>query len=147
MKGSIGQVIGIDENDPADKVFIRFDDAEINQLLPTGVPLSSTWMEPFNTAYLAIHKELLELFSLEMALFYKAVAEGDLRTAKLLYNRHPGVDIEARNPEGMTAIHIAILKGHTNLIEWLVDEVKVDMEKPDMKSYCPIHNAVLGLFI
>jgi len=144
LKGSVGRVIGIDERDPSGKVFIRFDDAEIHQWLPTGVPLPSSWMDPYQSAHPAIDRELLELYSLELALFFKVVSEGDLRTAKLLYNRQPGVDVEARNPDGKTALHVASRKGHTNLVEWLLNEAKVDANKPDAKVYRAIHHAVLG---
>ena len=142
--GSVGRVIGIDERDPTKNVFIRFDDAEIHQWLPSNVSLPSAWMDPFYTAHPAINRELLELFSSELALFFKAVNQGDLRTAKILYNRQPGVDVEARNSDGKTALHIASRKGHTDLVEWLLDAAKVDVDKPDLKGFRAIHLAVLG---
>lgn len=142
--GSVGRVIGVDERNPAHNVFIRFDDAEIHQWLPSDVSLPSAWMEPFQTAHPAIDRELLDLYSLEFALFFKAVNEGDLRTVKILYNRQPGVDVEARNSDGKTALHIASRKGYIDLVEWLLNEAKVDVNKPDLKSFRAIHHAVLG---
>lgn len=147
MKGSVGRVIGIDGRDPSGKVFIRFDDPEIHQWLPTDVPLPSAWMDSFQSAHPAIDRELLELFSLESSLFFKAVSEGDLRTAKLLYNRQLGVDAEARNSGGRTALHVASRKGHTDLVEWLLNEAKVDVNKSDVKGYRAIHHAVLGYLL
>ncbi len=144
MIGSVGRVVKIDQRDPANNVFVRFDDAEIHQWLPSNVSLPSAWMDPFYTAHSALNRELLDLFSWEFALFFKAVNEGDLRTAKILYNRQLGVDVETRNSDGKTVLHIASRKGHTDLVEWLVEEAKVDVDKPDLKGFRAIHLAILG---
>ena len=64
-------------------------------------------------------------FSIELALFFKAVNEEDLHIAKTLYNRQPGVDVKARNLDGRTALLITSLWGHYDLVQWLLEEAKV----------------------
>ena len=134
---------GIDEKDPSGKVFIQFDNSELNKFLPKGASLQSAWMDPIQSAHPGIDKDLLDLVSKEVALFLKAVEEGAIRVAKLLVNRH-GVDPECRNAEGKNALHIACHKGYWDLTHWLLDEVKVDMEQPDNKGFRAVHYAVLG---
>lgn len=100
-------------------------------------------MEPFQPAHLGFDKEYLQLGSNEVDLFLKVVDGGDLRSARLLYNNR-GVDAEARNADGRTALHIASLKGHYDLVQWLLVGAKVDANNPDYKGYCATHYAALG---
>jgi len=100
-------------------------------------------MEPFQSPNPSIDKERLDLGAKLVALFFRAVGEGDLRNAKLIHERH-GVDAEARNPEGKTALHLATQKGYIELIDWLLDEAKVDVNQPNSKGYRAIHFAILG---
>jgi len=134
----------MDFNDPSGKVVIRFDDPEIQQLFPSNsVSLPSAWMDPFQPTHPTSNKEFLDLASIEVDLFLKVVNEGDLRTAQQLHNRR-GVDAEARNAGGMTALHIASLKGHRDIVQWLLVKAKVDVNNPDYKGYCSVHYAALG---
>ena len=89
-----------------------------------------------------IEKERLNLASKLVALFFTAVEEGDLRSARLLRDRH-GVDAEARNPEGKTALHLATQRGYKELIDWLLDAALVDVDQPDLKGYQAIHFAII----
>lgn len=100
-------------------------------------------MDPFLPTNPTFNKEFLDLASTEVALFLKVVGEGDLRTAQQLYNRR-GVDAEARNVEGMNALHLASLKGHCDIVKWLLVKAKVDVNNPDYKGYCSVHYAALG---
>ena len=89
-----------------------------------------------------IEKERLYLASKLVALFFTAVEEGDLRNAKLLHDRH-GVDAEARNPDGKTALHLATQRGYKELIDWLLNEAHVDVDQTDLKGYRATHFAIL----
>ena len=144
MKGVIGQVTGIDEEDPSGKLFIEFDDSEIYDWLPKSAPLPSAWMDLYETALPSYSKELQELASKEVTLFFQAADGGDLRTAKLLHCRHGVNADEARKPDGKTALHLASLKGHYDLVQWLLEKAKVNVNKPDNRGYSAIHYAVLG---
>lgn len=85
----------------------------------------------------------MEAISKNVALFFKAVDRGDLRIAKLLHIRH-GVDVDTLNSDGQTALHLASEKGHQEVVEWLLNETKVDIEKPSLNGLCAIHCAVKG---
>ncbi len=145
LKGAIGRVIGIIEEDSCCKLFVQFDDPSIHQWLPKSLVFPSDWMEPFQTPNPALDEELLDLASKALGLFFKAVDEGDLRLVKLLLVNYKLLDADdSRNPDGRTALHIASLKGHCDLVEWLLDEAEVDIENPDLKGSRAVHLAVLG---
>lgn len=76
-------------------------------------------------------------------LFFKAVDRGDLRIAKLLHNRY-GVDVDALNADGKTALQLASENGQIDIVQWLLKETKVDIEKPGMNGLRAIHCAVKG---
>jgi len=99
-------------------------------------------MEPFNTSHSKQDDELAELIEKEQALFFRAVENGNLRVAKLLYSRH-SVDVDALNSFGNTALHIACKSAFVNMVEWLIGEAKADMEKANPKGLRPIHYAVI----
>ena len=134
---------GIDEADPSGKLFVKFDDVEIYDWLPRSVSLPSAWMEPYETAHSAIDDELLEQEKKLICLFFKAADGGNLRAAKLLYSRH-GIDAEARNLDGKSALHLASFKGHYELVQWLLETPKVDLNQLDNGGYSALHYAVLG---
>jgi len=97
-------------------------------------------MDPVQPFSPSNESELVELASKQVALFFKAVQEGDIRIAKLLRNNY-GVDAESRNADGKTALHFASLNGRKDLVVWLLDEVGVDGEKADEKGNRAIHFA------
>ena len=138
MKGAIGHVTGVNRKDPSGNLLVQFDDSETYDWL-----LPSSWMEPFQSPNPSIDKERLDLAAKLVALFFRAVEEGDLRNAKLIHERH-GVDAEARNPDGKTALHLATQRGYKGLVDWLSDEAKVDVNQPDSKGNRAIHFAILG---
>ncbi len=74
---------------------------------------------------------------------FKAVYEGDIRVAKLLFNRH-GIDANLRNAEGLTLLHIACNQGHKDLVDWLINGVKLDLEEADKNGFRAIHYATMG---
>ncbi len=86
---------------------------------------------------------MVEVLSKSTALFFKAVNRGDLRIAKLLYSRY-GVDVNALNADGKTALQLASGKGHQEIVTWLLNETKVDLEKQSLNGWRAIHFAVKG---
>ena len=135
-------MIGIDISHPSSHLLVLFDNADIPDLLPKSLSLPSSWMDVIQPVNPSIEKERLSLAYKLVALFFTAVEEGDLRSAKLLRDRH-GVDAEARNPEGKTALHLATQRGYKELIDWLLDAALVDVDQPDLKGYQAIHFAII----
>jgi len=147
LKGAIGRVIGVDYEYPSGKLFLQFDNPEIHQWLPKSTSLPSAWMDLIQPANPALDEEFLELVSMEVSLFLKAVDGGDLRIAKLIHIRRGLVDfgaVEFSSPEGKTPLHVAAEKGHMDVVQWILEELKVDIDKPDAKGFRAIHYAVLG---
>ena len=132
---------GIDESDP-EMLYIQLDDDKIHKWLPKDEFISSKWMEPFETLQPSVEEELVELISKGVALFINAVNRGDLRVAKLLLKR-AGVDVDARNADGRTALHVACQQGYKEIIKWLLDVAKADLEVTDNEGLRAIHHAVI----
>ena len=142
MKKAVGRVTEILPDDPL-KVFIQFDNDEIHNWLPKNKPLPSSWLEKFETNHSDLEAELVEAIIKNEVLFFKAVDRGDLRIAKLLHNRY-GVDVDALNADGKTALQLASENGQIDMVQWLLNETKVDIEKPGMNGLRAIHCAVKG---
>lgn len=132
----------MNEDDP-DRLYVHFDCDEIYHWLSKNEALPSGWMELVESVTEpAVEKTLAELIEKMVSLFFNAIDRGDLRTAKLLHLHHTVVT-GARNADGKTALQIACLKGYNEIVKWLIDEVKVDVEKPSSKTgFRPIHYAV-----
>jgi len=138
-------VIGIHGEGSSTHLSVKFDDPNIGEWLPKSLVFPSDWVEPFQLVNPALDEELLDLASKALALFFKAVDEGDLRVFKLLLINYAVLDADDSNDlDGRTALHIASLKGHYELVEWLLNEAKVDIEKPDFRGFRAVHFAVIG---
>ena len=132
---------GIVESDP-EMLYIQLDDDKFFKWLPNDEFLPSRWMEPFETQQPSVEEEIVELIAKAVALFINAVNRGDLRVAKLLYNRS-GVDVDARNADGRTALHVACQQGYKEIVDWLLDEAGADLEVTDKEGFRAIHHAVI----
>jgi len=71
---------------------------------------------------------------------------GDLRVTKQLHIRHR-IDVDVQNPEGLTPLIVAIRKGHTHIVDWLVNIVRVDVERADGRGFRAIHHATIEYII
>ena len=142
LKKAVGRVIEIHPEDPI-KVYVQFDNDEIHNWLPKSMPFSSTWLEKYETNLPDLEAELVEVVSKNVTLFFKAVDRGDLRIAKLLHIWH-GVDVDTLNADGKTALHLACENGHKDIVKWLLNDTKVDIEKPSFNGLRAIHYAVKG---
>ena len=117
----------------AEEVYIQFDNYKIYFWLGRYSSLSSSYLEAYQTIQPVVDKDLVELDAKAVELFSKAVNAGDLRTAKILYYRY-GVSLESRNAYGQTALHVAIQKGHQDIVQWLLDSVEIDLETRTINS-------------
>jgi len=75
-------------------------------------------------------------------LFLKAIEIGDLKNAQVLYKKDNSVVDAALNSDGRTALHVACMRGQKDIVKWLLDDIKMDLEKPDNDGSRPIHHAV-----
>lgn len=73
--------------------------------------------------------------------FMEAIEKGQIEIAQFLYNKNRLV-VDAWNVDGRTALHVACTKGHVNIVRWLLDFVKMDLEKLDDGGFRAIHHAV-----
>ncbi len=98
-------------------------------------------LEPIELAVeLKDKKDLAEWIEKGVSLFFNAVDKGDLSTAKL-FNLHHTIVADARNANGESALHVACTHGYKDIAEWLIDDVKVDLEKSSKIGHRPIHYA------
>lgn len=140
MEGSIGRVTGIDPIDP-DKHYILFDDDDIYQWLPKVKSLPSSWMESYETAQPLLDEDLVDWVAKGSILLFNAVDRGDLRIVKLLVLRH-GLDVNARNADGMTPLQVACKEGYIEVVQWLLDSAGADMEAADSNGFRAIHHSL-----
>lgn len=56
--------------------------------------------------------------------WFSAAESGDLKTMKSLYEDHFKHNIYEKDDSGRTALEIAIINGHCNIVEWLADCIK-----------------------
>jgi len=132
--------VGFNPKNP-EEVYVQFDDYKIYDWLGRYSSLSSAYLEAHQTIQPVIDQELVELDAKAAELFNNAVYAGDLRTAKILYHRY-GVNLEGRNADGQTALHVAIQQGHQDIVRWLLDTTWINLEKLDNLNRREIHYAV-----
>mmetsp|Transcript_33862 Transcript_33862/g.101982 ORF Transcript_33862/g.101982 Transcript_33862/m.101982 type:complete len:728 (-) Transcript_33862:124-2307(-) len=67
---------------------------------------------------------------------------GSIEHARAVYDSRPGLDVNAGDAGSKrTALHKAAFWGHTHIIPWLVDELKVDTEGRDSDGDTALHDA------
>jgi len=91
-----------------------------------------------------LYKELVKLTMEKVDLMFRVAIVGNLRIAKIL--RFHGMDMDERDPNGMTLLHIACQQGHKEFVDWLINEIKVDVERADGKGFRAIHYATMRYF-
>jgi len=100
-------------------------------------------MDHLESAHTELNDDLMKLMAKVEELMFQSIAKGELRVAKLLRTRF-GIDMEVRNSAGMTMLHLACQQGRKDFVDWLVNDVRVDVEKADEKGFRPIHYATIG---
>ncbi len=95
------------------------------------------------TVQATFHAEIAACIDNGSSLFLKAVENGDLRGAQLLFEKGSKFIADAaRNADERTALHVACVKGHKDIVQWLLDAVKMDLEKEDRNGFRAVHDAI-----
>ncbi len=136
----MGRVIGIDI-DKSDNLFVHFDRKGVYKWLDRSQSLPSGWLEELRTIQPSFDGEIGAWMEVGTALFLKAVEIGDLRSAQLLFKKDRSIADAPRIADGITALHVACMAGQKELVQWLLDYVKMDVEKADRDGFRPIHHA------
>jgi len=105
-------------------------------------------------------KSRIDSFSLEQALYFepyeeseidmdllKAVREGDLEKLRSLMNgKQKDYDLEARNQSGENLVHMAcrVTGISVDVLKFLVDDAKVQLNVRDRFGRTPLHNACMS---
>lgn len=137
-----GHVIRIDNKNP-NRVFINFDDPTIRKRISKDKSLPTGWMEPFEPPCKSqLEKEFDDYITKGMRLFFRAVESGNLQVIKNLYS-HQKMLINAQNSTGMTVLQVACQKGREDIVQWLLDDAKVNLEEKNKRNgFRAIHYAV-----
>ena len=81
----------------------------------------------------------------ELAMFYKAIEQEDLKT--LLTFNDIDWDVSTRYKAGHTLLSFAAQEGKIESIKTLVSQIKVKINSKDEHGWTPLHHAVLNLDI
>jgi len=122
---------------------IQLDNHKIYEWMGKESYLPSSWLEHYETVQPIIDEQIVELELKVVNLFYDAVYAGGLRSIQLLYANYK-MDLNRRNADGQTALHLACREGHQDVVRWLTDQKEVDIEMEDNLGYRAIHHAVMG---
>ncbi|ESO06750.1 hypothetical protein HELRODRAFT_195098 [Helobdella robusta] len=68
-----------------------------------------------------------------------AAYRGDLSSLRNMHKS--GLNMNARDYDGRTALHVACSEGNLDCVRYLIDECKVDMEAVDRWNHKPLHEA------
>jgi ankyrin repeat protein len=80
--------------------------------------------------------QMVKAYTMEASM---TVRENDLEKLKELYAS--GVALESCNRFGESLVHIACRRGHTRMVKFLVEEVKVSVRIADDMNRLPLHDA------
>jgi len=76
--------------------------------------------------------------------FLKACCDGDLAVARGLLSH--GIDLFAKDPNGLQAIHLACISGNIEVVKWLL-KIGVSVQLADDNGMTPLHHACDGMHI
>jgi len=141
----VGQVGCVSKVDDEQNVSLEWVDTSIS-ILPTKV--QSDWLESLLVSESQLYEFIFKMRWKQANLFLEAANKGDLYLVQLLLQNYKvPVDVQHRSTPGLTALHVACLKGRLNVIQWFLSEPKnkeLLLEKEDYKGRRPIYFAVKG---
>ncbi|KAE8815237.1 protein kinase-like [Hordeum vulgare] len=96
---------------------------------------------PLDVAREKGYKEVVDVLQ-RWELVMTAARRGDLRSLELLLAKRTG--LRGRDQYGLTALHVAAIKGHCDAIALLAGAGCMDVECEDVEGHRPLHLAVEG---
>nr|BAK05268.1 predicted protein [Hordeum vulgare subsp. vulgare] len=96
---------------------------------------------PLDVAREKGYKEVVDVLQ-RWELVMTAARRGDLRSLELLLAKRTG--LRGRDQYGLTALHVAAIKGHCDAIALLAGSGCMDVECEDVEGHRPLHLAVEG---
>jgi len=137
-----GRVIRIEQKNP-NRVYINFADPTIRKRISKEKSLPTGWMESFEPPCKSqLDKEFDDYISKGIKLLFRAAENGNLQIIKDLFSNQKML-INALNSTGMTVLQIACQKGRENVVQWLLDEAKVNIDERNTRNgFRAIHYAV-----
>ncbi|KAL3940853.1 MAG: hypothetical protein SGBAC_004681 [Bacillariaceae sp.] len=80
--------------------------------------------------------DMIDAYTMEISM---ACREGDLDTVKRLHEA--GTNLDCCNRFGQHVLHLACLRGHLEVVEYLIKDAKVDVLIVDDQQRTPLHDA------
>ncbi|CAJ1961271.1 unnamed protein product [Cylindrotheca closterium] len=80
--------------------------------------------------------DMIDGYTMELSM---ACREGDLETVKKLHQA--GTNLDCCNRFGQHVLHLACLRGHLEIVQYLVQVAKVDVTIVDDQQRTPLHDA------
>ena len=72
---------------------------------------------------------------------FKACKNGDLSVVKACIKKPSPIDVDDTNIKGSTALHVASEAGHENIVQYLLEVGKANINCRDNRKYTPLINA------
>lgn len=143
MAGQVGCVTNVDDEQ---RVSLELLDTSLPAL---NVQVQSDWLESLPVSVSKRYESLFKWKWKLSNLLMEAANEGDLQLVQLLVQSYKvPVDVQHKTTvPGLTALHLACLKGQLNVIKWFLSEPKnkeLLLEKEDYKGRRAIYFAVKG---
>uniref|UniRef100_A0A7S0YHL7 Uncharacterized protein n=1 Tax=Polytomella parva TaxID=51329 RepID=A0A7S0YHL7_9CHLO len=81
-----------------------------------------TWLQQQMAAQAAQVEEEVEDEEMIPIALYDAAEQGDLEGIKNVFQEYPSINISTAGPDGDTALHLACLYGHNDVVEALIEK-------------------------
>ncbi|KAK1667639.1 hypothetical protein QYE76_055798 [Lolium multiflorum] len=115
--------------------------AELVEMGADAASADARGKTPLDVAREKGYKEVAEILQ-RWELVMTAARRGDLQSLQLLLSKRTG--LRGRDQYGLTALHVAAIKGHCDVIALLAGSGCMDIECEDVEGHRPLHLAVEG---
>lgn len=115
--------------------------AELMEMGADAASADARGKTPLDVAREKGNKEVVDILQ-RWELVMTAARRGDLQNLQLLLSKRTG--LRGRDQYGLTALHMAAIKGHCDVIALLAGSSCMDIECEDVEGHRPLHLAVEG---
>lgn len=115
--------------------------AELVEMGADAAAADARGKTPLDVAREKGYKEVVDILQ-RWELVMTAARRGDLRNLEFLLSKRTG--LRGRDQYGLTALHVAAIKGHCDVIALLAGSGCMDVECEDVEGHRPLHLAVEG---